>query len=94
MSSEQGVIARRFYMCRNKKRYGTYSAAERGAKGCHRNTGDIVHAYPCAVCGGYHVGSVEPRDEGAPRVSQQFKRERARAVESEAFEDDYGYRIR
>lgn len=62
MAVELGKMARHPKMCRFKKQYPTYAAAERGARMCHRATGDLVHAYPCAVCGHFHVGGIEPRD--------------------------------
>jgi hypothetical protein len=46
-------------VCQRKKWYPNYSSANRAAIRLRNNTSDPVHAFPCDVCGGAHVGKTE-----------------------------------
>lgn len=49
------------FECQGKVSFSTYARADKAAQGLRRNKGDVVHAYRCGQCGGFHVGGVPRR---------------------------------
>jgi hypothetical protein len=46
----------KFLSCERKKSY-SYKLARKIARSIRRSGDDVVLAYPCHLCGGWHVGS-------------------------------------
>jgi hypothetical protein len=53
--------------CERKTRYATLGLATKTALRRAGETGDVIQAYPCGNCGGYHIGHPYRAMRGAGR---------------------------
>lgn len=42
--------------CERKQRYASQGLATKSAQRQSRETGDVIQAYSCTQCGGWHIG--------------------------------------
>jgi hypothetical protein len=56
--------------CDGKKRHRSERKAKAAAKVTQKLAGVHMKHYPCPYCKGFHVGSVEPQQEGYMRTSR------------------------
>ena len=58
MAAAWRLTARDPAVCERKHRFTSEATARRSARRTTSRTGDQCHAYPCANCGGWHVGGL------------------------------------
>jgi hypothetical protein len=56
--------------CDGKRRHRSERRATDVAKATQKWSGVAMKSYPCDICKGFHVGSVEPQAEGYMRTSR------------------------
>lgn len=58
----------RLNSCQGKQRYGAWWRAQRDAKRMNTKHDETLMVYRCSICGGFHLGHVDPRwKERRPR---------------------------
>lgn len=53
--------------CQRKNRYLSLGLAERAAAKQSRESGDVIKAYSCTECGGWHIGHPRLGADRGPR---------------------------
>lgn len=70
--------ARMPHQCRGKRQYPQMTDARRGASYLYHQTREPVHAYPCLLCGKYHVGGYDQIEAQQDRKPSSGSRDRPR----------------
>jgi hypothetical protein len=57
MEIKRSYVGRNPSACENKHHYGTFAGATHAAEKMNANRSTISHAFYCAACGSFHVGT-------------------------------------